>query len=132
MTTTTDLTYWKDFAKLNDPGNACHYELHNGEVVLVAPPKAKHLRAQARIAELLRNVLEGMVGTEIPYRPAADLQYWVADVAYVPQPLWDHVTAGDGEFPTVYPSARGRSALALEYRSESGAAACAHSGLWSS
>ena len=37
----------------------------------------------------------GVVTIEFPYRPVINLQYWFADVAYVPQPDWDAMPPND-------------------------------------
>jgi Uma2 family endonuclease len=77
----TALTTWEEFIALPDPEDASHYELHDGEVVVVPPPKPIHVYVQIRIARLLTPCTgeRGYVALEFSY-----LQYWRADVAYVP------------------------------------------------
>jgi len=55
------------------------------------------MRLELSIERLLETLAEtrGVVSTEFPYRPAGDLQYWVADVAYVPQADWDALPPDD-------------------------------------
>jgi Uma2 family endonuclease len=79
---------WEAFQELPEPSNTGnHYELHDGEVVEVPPPDVRHILVQMRIEDLLRLALgtRGFVKSEFPYRPAANIQYWVADVAFVPR-----------------------------------------------
>jgi Uma2 family endonuclease len=89
---------WPEFLRLPErPPNAQRYELHDGEVVVVPPARPLHKKIQKRIERLLETLAEtrGVVSTEFPYRPMGDLQYWVADVAYVPQADWDAIPADD-------------------------------------
>lgn len=80
------LTTWEQFLQLPDPEPGFHLELHDGEVVLVAPARPSHIFVQALLGRWLTIVAEGRgYGVqEFPYRPAKDLQFWKADVAYVP------------------------------------------------
>jgi len=83
----TALTTWEEFLRLDDEEeNGTHLELHDGEVVLVPPDKPFHVYRQVLLVRWLTVAARGR-GTgiqEYPYRPAANLQYWRADVAYVP------------------------------------------------
>ena len=80
------LTTWEQFLELPDPEPGFHLELHNGEVVLVAPARPLHIFVQALLVKWLTIAAEGRGygAQEFPYRPAKDLQFWKADVAYVP------------------------------------------------
>ena len=81
------LTTWEQFLELPDPEPGFHLELHNGEVVLVVPAaKPIHIYVQILLAEWLTKAAQGCGhgAQEFPYRPAVDLQFWRADVAYVP------------------------------------------------
>src|SRR5262249_7313546 len=73
------------------------YELHDGEVIVVPAPRPLHLKVQMKIQDLLKPCVgdRGVVAIEFPYRPAANLQYWVADVAFVPKQDWDALPPDD-------------------------------------
>jgi Uma2 family endonuclease len=83
---------WAEFLRLPErPEAGKRYELHDGEVVLVPPARPLHIKLQKRIERLLELLAgdRGVVATEFPYRPAPNLQYWFADVAYIPKADWD-------------------------------------------
>lgn len=80
------LVTWAEFLRLPErPENGMRYELHDGEVVIVPAPRPRHVKVQKRIERLLAGLAgeRAVVPTEFPYRPAPNLQYWVADVACV-------------------------------------------------
>ena len=86
------LVTWVDFLHLPErPEFGKRYELHDGEVVVVPPARPLHIKPQKRIERMLEDIAgdRGVVTTEFPYRPVPNLQYWYADVAYIPQPDWD-------------------------------------------
>jgi len=89
-TIVTALTTWDEFLLMPDPEPGNHYELHDGEVVLGPPPKAIHIYIQALLTEWLNQVAggQGRAMPEFPYRPAANLQFWYAGVAYLPIGDW--------------------------------------------
>ena len=62
-------------------------------------PTAKpiHLFVQRMLARLINVVAAGQRDAfqEFPYRPAANLQYWRADVAYIPNADWQIIRASD-------------------------------------
>jgi len=100
----TTLVTWDEFLQLPDPpdnGLAFRYELHDGEVVSVPPASIIHIKLQKRIVKLFEALAgdRGVVTTEFPYRPQPNLQYWVADVAYIPQADWDRLP---DEEPSVF------------------------------
>jgi Uma2 family endonuclease len=80
------LVTWEQFLELPDPEPGFHLELHDGEVVLVAPARPLHILVQMMLAEWLTAAAQGRGhgAQEFPYRPAENLQFWKADVAYVP------------------------------------------------
>jgi Uma2 family endonuclease len=86
----TALTTWDEFVELPDPEDATHYELHDGEVVVVPTPKPIHVYIQNLLMRWLTTQARGRGygSLEFPYRPAANLQYWYADVAYLPNEDW--------------------------------------------
>ncbi len=59
------------------------------------PPS--HKKLQKRIERLLESLagVRGVVTTEFPYRPVVNLQFWIADVAYIPQADWDALPPND-------------------------------------
>lgn len=94
------LVAWEEFLRLPErPETGPRYELQDGEVVVVPPARSRHIKLQKRIERLLETVTGdfGVVTTQFPYRPAPNLQYWFADVAYIPQADWDALP------PDVYP-----------------------------
>ncbi len=85
------LTTWAEFRELPDAPAGSHLELRDGEVVCVPAPAPRHIRLQAKLSKWL-TVQAGERGqgfTEYPYRPAANLQFWYADVAYIPEAAVD-------------------------------------------
>lgn len=79
---------WTEFQELPErPYHGTHYELHDGRQL----PRPWHVKMKARLRELLRvhGAGRGEVTVEFPYRPALNLQFWYADVAYIAQPDWD-------------------------------------------
>jgi Uma2 family endonuclease len=89
-TVATALTTWEEFVELPDAEDAFHYELHDGEVVAVPAAKPFHVYIQSHLVQWLsRQAPErGHAAEEFPYRPTANLQYWYADVAYLPKEDW--------------------------------------------
>jgi Uma2 family endonuclease len=99
------LVTWSDFLLLPErPETGKRYELQDGEVVIVPPARPIHIKLQKRIERLLEILAgdQGVVTIEFPYRPFVNLQYWFADVAYVPQADWDAMPYDD--YPVYAPS----------------------------
>ncbi|MGB7763043.1 MAG: Uma2 family endonuclease [Bryobacteraceae bacterium] len=111
MAALPDLITVQQFRRMPDDGRA--YELHHGEVVTVTRPKAKHYHLQRRFVRLLENRLAGFgqVGMEFPYRPVAEFDLRVADVALVSQPRYDQIDPED--------NLRGAPELVIEIKSPS-------------
>jgi len=101
----------EQFRQMPDDGRA--YELHHGEVVSVTRPKAKHYHLQRRLVRLLENRLAGFgeVGMEFPYRPVAEFDLRVADVAVVSQARYNGIDPDD--------NLRGAPELIIEIKSPS-------------
>ena len=91
------LVTWEQFLELPDPEPGFHLELHDGEVVLVAPARPLHILVQVLLAEWLTAAAQGRGrgAQEFPYRPAENLQFWRADVAYVPKEDWRAMRGND-------------------------------------
>jgi Uma2 family endonuclease len=97
------LVTWEQFLELPDPEPGFHLELHDGEVVLVAPPGPLHILVQMRLAKWLNTRAQdrGYGAQEFPYRPAENLQFWKADVAYVPNE--DSLRMAGNDYPVYAP-----------------------------
>jgi Uma2 family endonuclease len=92
------LVTWPDFLRLPErPETGKRHELHDGEIVLVPPARPLHIKLQKRIEHLLEMLSgeRGVVTIEFPYRPAPNLQFWFADVAYVSRAEWDALPPDD-------------------------------------
>lgn len=99
------LVTWQEFARLPEPlDGGERYELHDGEVVLAALARPIHIKIQKRIERLIERLAgnAGIVAVEFPYRPSPNLQYWVADVAYIPKSVWDAMPPN--EYPVYAPA----------------------------
>ena len=84
MSTTAALMTVDEFLRLPEPQTG-HYELHHGDVVLIAPPKWGHEEIQERVRELLKRTIgdRGKVRVEMAFRPAPEYEVWRADVGVV-------------------------------------------------
>lgn len=85
------LVTWDEFLRLEDPEDGTRYELHDGELVAVPPARPIHIYIQRVLAKWLTSAAEGRGDAmpEFPYRPAANLQFWYADVAYLSNEDWE-------------------------------------------
>lgn len=99
----TALTTWDEFLALPSEGGVERYELHDGEIVQVAPPRPIHIYIQSLLAEWLTAAARGAgrAAQEFPYRPASNLQFWRADVAYLPAADWERMKVD--EYPVYAP-----------------------------
>ncbi len=87
-----------EFARLPQPGGGIRLELHHGEVVELPPVKKLHTKLQKRLVTLLdsaHRAPEYAVDKEFPFRPAAEYEVWVADVALFSQAIWDQTPDDD-------------------------------------
>jgi Uma2 family endonuclease len=93
---TTKLTTFAEFEKLPEQDSS-RQELRHGEVVNVPPPKHGHHLIQRRLRRLLEAPagLAGEVETELGFRPNADIEYRIADVAFVSKDRWERISADD-------------------------------------
>jgi len=68
------LTTWDEFRELPDRRDGTHYELHDGAVVEVPPPKPNHVYMQSLLVRWLTAAAEGRgwAAQEFPYRPATN------------------------------------------------------------
>jgi Uma2 family endonuclease len=95
---------WQDFQLLPErPDTGQRYELHDGEIVAAPPARPLHIKLQKRIEQLLEPGARdlGIVTIEFPYRPILNLQFWFADVAYIPKADWDALPPD--EYPVYAP-----------------------------
>ena len=81
----TQLVTVEEFRKLPEDSGPVYHELRHGEGVSVARPKYKHYTIQRRIRRLLDQLQPpgGLVDIEFAFRPVAEHELRVADVAYV-------------------------------------------------
>ncbi|HYZ85368.1 MAG TPA: Uma2 family endonuclease [Bryobacteraceae bacterium] len=82
------LVSWDEFQNLPEDSlqDGEHYQLHDGQVVLLPRPRPRHKAVQMQLPRALRFVEEFdfVVGVEQPYRPAINYQFWTADVMVLP------------------------------------------------
>jgi Uma2 family endonuclease len=114
MAALPDLITVEHFRQMPEDGRA--YELHHGEVVCVSQPKAKHYNMQEHLVGLFRAKLPGSwrVGMEFPYRPVAEFDLRVADVAVISQARSRAIDPDD--------NLRGAPELVIEVKSPSNTA----------
>lgn len=112
MAALPDFITVEQFRQLPESGEYA-YELHYGEVVAVTRPRARHWNLQLRLSLLLETKLKafGEVGMEMPYRPVAEFDLRVADVAAV---SWERSDAIDPD-----DNLRGAPELVIEVKSPS-------------
>jgi Uma2 family endonuclease len=92
------LVSYSDFLSLPErPDSGTRYQLHDGQVVIVPRARPLDVKIQKRIERLIERATgdRGVVTTEFPYRPGRNLQFWVADVAWMPQSEWDAIPPND-------------------------------------
>lgn len=91
------------------------YELRNGEIIQVPPPKPRHWSIQQRLVDLLRRAAgsAGIVGAEFGFA-IPQSNYRIVDVAFIAARRWDAADK-DHDFP-------GAPDLAVEILSPSNSA----------
>jgi Uma2 family endonuclease len=77
---------------LPDPPGAW-YERHHGALITVTRPLHKHYLIQQRLMDILKPLARelGSPHMELGFRPLAEHELWVADVAVVSSPRWEHI-----------------------------------------
>jgi len=91
-TTTTKLMTFAEFEQLPNTPEGFSYELRHGELVKVAPPKILHSRVQWQLRRLLERTVgdAGIVTIEIGFRPLPELEYRIADIAFITKARWEN------------------------------------------
>ena len=103
-----------DFSRLPPAPGGVRQELQHGQLVELPPVKKLHTKLHQRLVRLLDAALlsgEYGVDKEFPFRPAAEYEVWIADVAIFSLARWEQ-TADDDYF-------RGVPAVAIEVLSPS-------------
>ena len=93
----TALTPWDEFAMLPDAEDGIHLELHDGEVIEMPPGAGRPFLCPKLLTRWLtaRARGSGWAAQKFPYRPAANLQFWYADVGYMPKEDWQALRGKD-------------------------------------
>jgi Uma2 family endonuclease len=88
--TTTKLMTFAEFEQLPDR-EGFRQELRHGELIKVAPPKMMHTRVQWQLRRLLERAAgtAGIVDKEFGFRPVAEHEFRIADIAFVSKARWD-------------------------------------------
>ena len=99
MATTTNLLNWEAFEQL--PDDAMHYELIEGELIALPPPKSGHTLAAKRMYDALTAVerqAECVTFIEAGYKLSHDPATWIQpDVSFIREPRV-RATSLDGYF----------------------------------
>ena len=97
------LATWEDFLVLPDAEYGTRHELHDGEIVTMPPPRPVHIYVQSLLVQWLTKAAggQGRAAQEFPYRPAKNLQFWYADVAYISNEDWQAMRTN--EYPIYSP-----------------------------
>lgn len=87
----------EQFRSLPEPSGEFSHELHHGCLVKITRPKKLHFSIQRKLRRLLEAAAseDAMIDTEVAFRPLAEHELWVADVAFVNGPRWSAVDAED-------------------------------------
>jgi Uma2 family endonuclease len=92
MATTTGLMTFAQFEQMPDNGD--RYELRDGEPIKVPPPFLDHYGIQLQLRDVLAAAsgAAGKVGIEFGFRPTAEHQYRIADVAFLSKERWSRAS----------------------------------------
>lgn len=84
------LMTFAEFQQVADPTEG-HFELHRGRIVHMPPRTNQHLKLQQSLLDVLTPRLRsrGFLTAELPFRPVADYEAWVAGIGFVSQTRWD-------------------------------------------
>ena len=112
MAALPDLVTVAQFRQMPEGGEFA-YELHHGEVVALTRPNSRHWKIQIQLMNVLAPKLKefGRVGIEAAYRPFAEYDLRVADVAVISHSRWDAIDPHD--------NLRGAPELVIEVKSPS-------------
>ena len=82
-----------EFEKL--PDNGRRYELRQGELVEMPPPKHGHKLIEMKLLRLLEAPAgsAGVISIEVGFRIVEEETYYVADVIYVDRERWNQIPA---------------------------------------
>lgn len=96
---TSHLMTVEEFQKLPEDSGLVYHELRHGEIVAVTRPKLKHIKVQKRLERLLETASggAGVAVMELSFRPLAEHELRVADVAYVSIERWSRADP-EGDF----------------------------------
>jgi Uma2 family endonuclease len=91
----TRLMTVEEFAQLPETG--ARMELRHGVPTTMPPIKLRHWIVQQQLLRILAQQLgpRGVVGTEIPFRPAEQHEVWKADLGFVSRERWAESVAQD-------------------------------------
>ena len=83
------LISFEEFLRLANPPTG-HYELHQGALIPVPPPKYKHFLMLQKLRTLLQEGAgaSGLVYTELGIRLLPEGEYRQVDIAYGPHTMW--------------------------------------------
>ena len=89
----TRLMTFAEFEQLPETKEGFRYELRHGDPVKVPPASHDHFLVQRQLRRLLERALSnvGEVEIELAFRPEAEHEYWIADVAFVERSRWNDI-----------------------------------------
>lgn len=87
-----------EFSRMPQPKDGRRQELHHGEIFELPPVKKLHTWMQMRLIALLSSELQhlGLVADkEFPFRPTAEYEVWIADIALFSETEWNRTAFED-------------------------------------